>query len=88
MTGENPCHEPASPRYGQINCHQVGADTVCTVSCSMGFRFESVPAQAYTCDSQTGAWTPSKDSIPNCVQGDLGFLRLGFQVAGWLFEGI
>ncbi|KAK7109139.1 mucin-5B-like [Littorina saxatilis] len=63
----NPCQQPPNPRSGQINCQKQGADVVCTVSCSTGFRFESQAAAAYRCSS-SGAWSPAKETIPDCVQ--------------------
>ena len=66
--GADPCEQPSSPRFGHVNCQKQGADVVCTVSCAMGFRFDTVPAPAYRC-SPSGVWSPAKESIPNCVQG-------------------
>ncbi|GFR27036.1 von Willebrand factor [Trichonephila clavata] len=49
---------------GDWKCNHTNIDTVCVLNCPQGTRYESQPAELYTC-SLDGTWTPS--SAPNCI---------------------
>ena len=70
-SGQEVCETPPDPTFGVVSCNpEGGGGKTCTVSCQSGYRFQTQPAAQYRCDSN-GNWSPSKDTIPNCVPGRL-----------------
>ncbi|GFX27525.1 hypothetical protein TNCV_4995801 [Trichonephila clavipes] len=49
---------------GDWKCNHTNIDTTCVLNCPQGTRYESQPAELYTC-SLDGTWTPS--FAPNCI---------------------
>lgn len=52
---------------GGYKCSGTQFDLSCSISCPPGINIEYPPAESYSCNFESGVFTPSK--IPKCIYG-------------------
>ena len=67
---EHACADPPTPAHGNTSCTPQGDSSVeCILSCNDGYDFAVQPAEKYSCDYETGAWTPEDNMpFPDCAR--------------------